>query len=75
MEIETSINDQGQVYIPSKIKKAIGLIPNKKIILIGNARSIFLIPLDMTPEEALGSLEVIEKHLKHRVWLRKENSK
>lgn len=59
------MNPQGQVYIPSKIREATGLERSKEIILIGNARSIFIIPANLSSEEALKSLSVISKHLEH----------
>lgn len=67
MELKTSVNPQGQVYIPSKIRESIGMEPTKLVILIGNSKTLFLIPAKMTPQEALKSLEVIQFHLQHKM--------
>jgi len=71
MEIKTSVNPQGQIYIPSKVREAIGMKPKKQVILIGNARSVFVIPAEMSAEDALKSLEVIAKHLQHKKQMEK----
>jgi len=67
MEIKTSINKQGQIYIPKKVQNSIGLVPDKTAIIIGNARAIFIIPHGMSREDALESLEVIKANLKHAI--------
>jgi len=73
MELKTSVNPYGQIYIPANVRKATGLVLDKKVIIIGNARTVFIIPNEMTAEEALESLAVINTHLEHRMKI--ENRK
>ena len=67
METTASMNKQGQIYIPKKVQNAIGLIPTKKIIIMGDVRSIFIFPHEMPKEEALEALEFIKANLKRAI--------
>jgi len=67
MRLKTTVNKYGQVYVPAKIREAIGLPKEMEadIDYIADMKSILLIPSYLSAKEALKSLEVIRNHLKH----------
>ena len=78
MRLKTQFNEYGQVYIPAKIRKAIGISKKPKgasIDFIADMRTILLIPPELSAKEALKSLEVIQKHLKHEAAIEAEEEK
>ena len=72
MKIETSVNAQGQIYIPQKIRDATGLTPDRKIVLVGDTRAIFVFPTTLSSEDALKSLDMVSRHLKHEAEMSKK---
>ncbi|GAH48424.1 unnamed protein product, partial [marine sediment metagenome] len=58
MRIKTSVNPRGQIYIPKKIREAIGMKVGEinEITLIGDASTLFIIPIDFDAYDALKSL-------------------
>lgn len=71
MRLKTTINDHGQIYIPKKERDKIAL-DTKSIDYLADARAILIIPSDFSSEEALKSIDVIQKHLKHEILLEKK---
>jgi len=74
MKIKTSVNPKGQIYIPTKIREAVGMELNNynDVVLIGNAKALFIIPVGLKAKDALKSLEVIAKHLEHEEEMENE---
>lgn len=74
MRIKTSVNKQGQIYVPTKVRKEIGIPINeeKEVVLIGDMRVFLVVPSGLSSKEALESLEVISKHLEHGVKVEEE---
>lgn len=65
MRLKTNISKLGQIYIPKKERQKIGMDKTADIDYIADARAILLIPSDFSAEDALKSIEVIRRHLKH----------
>ena len=74
MQLKTSVNKQGQIYIPSKVRNAIGipLDKSKEVTLIGDMYALFIIPSELSPDDAVRSWEVIGEHLKHQQETKKQ---
>ena len=68
-----SSNKNGQIYLPSDLRKVVKIFEDEKTHLviptdiegIADTRTILLMPAGMSAVDALKSLEVIKKHLEH----------
>lgn len=74
MRLKTTINKQGQIYIPSKIQDAIGLTPKTEteIEYIANRKTILILPPNLTSEQALRSIDIIRQDLEDEIKEKKE---
>ena len=74
MRLKTTINKQGQIYIPTKIQAEMGLNPQKspEIGYIANRKTILLLPPNLTPEQALRSIDIIRQDLEDEIKENKE---
>ena len=69
MRLKTTINKQGQIYIPSKVQAEIGLVPKTEteIEYIANRKTILILPPNLTPQQALRSIDIIRQDLEDEV--------
>jgi len=65
MRLKTNISKLGQIYIPKKEREKIQIEGTEEVDYIADARAILIIPSNLSSGEALKSVEVIKKHLKH----------
>ena len=69
------MNKQGQIYVPSEMRKEAGLTFSKEAYIVADAKSIFVYPDDLNTKDALKSLEIIKKHLEHLFELEETTQK
>jgi hypothetical protein len=81
MRQKTSMNTEGAIYIPKKVQLEMGLAKEvkekhkkskiktitTKMEFIANRKTILILPSNMTPEQALHSLEIIKMDLEDEV--------
>jgi len=65
MRIELKANSQGQIYLPKILRDQWG----NEYVLIPNATGGYIYPKNARAKDALKSLDVIRKDLKHRIEL------
>jgi hypothetical protein len=67
LRIKLSTNRYGQFYLSNNLRKALKFPDSKQETLeaIADSCAILLVPEGMKAKDALRSLDVIKKHLKH----------
>jgi hypothetical protein len=80
------MNDEGLIYIPKKVQLEMGMAKEvrekgkktkikttvTKMEFIANRRTILILPKNMTPEQALHSIDIIRKDLEDEVKEKQE---
>jgi len=63
VELKAKMNKAGILYIPKTVREAFGL----HMKIIPNAKAALFFPADTSYEDVLGSLQIIEADLEHRI--------
>lgn len=74
MRLKSSINCRGQIYIPKKVRDKISFNA-VQVDYVADARAILIIPSNFPDDEAIKSIEIIKKHLKHDFELKTKEEK
>jgi hypothetical protein len=74
MRTKIPTNRYGQFYLPVGFRKSLQIPEDKEGALeaVSNTRTVLLMPAGMKAKEALRSLDVIKKHLKHEEQIDEE---
>ncbi|MEM1589674.1 MAG: hypothetical protein QXQ47_02295 [Candidatus Bathyarchaeia archaeon] len=70
VELKTRITKTGVLYIPKELREAFG----REMKIIANATASVFFPANATYEDVLNSLEIIQKDIKHRIRLQKQQA-
>ncbi len=72
MRLKTAVTKFGQIYLPAKIRKVLGLDKERELEYIANRKTILLLPKGLSAEDALKSIDIIRQDLQHE---KEENEK
>jgi hypothetical protein len=70
VKFRVKANPSGQYYLPKEVRQELG----NKLELICNTKAAVIFPQGIHPETVLRSLEVIQKDLHHRSYLRNKDA-
>jgi len=65
MRLKTAVTKFGQIYLPSKVRKVLGLDTTKELEYIANRKTILLLPKGLSAEDALKSIDIIRQDLEN----------
>jgi hypothetical protein len=70
VELKTKITTTGVLYIPKELREAF----SRDMKIISNCTAAVFFPADVSYENVLKSLEIIEADVKHRISLARERA-
>lgn len=71
VKFKVKANPSGQYYFPKEVRQELG----ENLELICNAKAAVVYNVDTPLDAVLKSVEIIQKGLKHRIELQKQNAR
>lgn len=60
-EIVASVTERGQVTIPARVQRMLGIKPKSKVVFQIEGEQVRIVPMTFTLEDAFGSVEPLER--------------